>query len=134
MKKRALTYWISLAVGIVLFVGVAAIRNLLSLTDEAEILSALCDAFFVPGALLVCAGLLSLSAKEGVFDMLFYGCKSLLVLFSPLRKPEKHQRYWDYKQMKEASREKFQPGILMVGLGFILVAGICLYFYYQVIG
>lgn len=133
MKKsrNALIYWVSLAVSAALFLLVAFNRDLFDLTERTEILSALCDAFFVPGALMVCIGLLSLSAKEGIFDMLGYGFKSLLVLFAPFGKPKKHKYYYDYKQEKAAKRGKMHPGPLMIGIAFLLLAGVCLVFYYH---
>ena len=42
----------------------------------------------------------------------------------------KHQHYYDYKMAKEANRGKGTHAPLLVGLAFILLAGVCLIFYY----
>ena len=88
----------------------------------------MCDALFVPGALLTCVGLLTFTAREGVLDIISYGFRNLLVLFAPGK--HKHQHYYDYKMAKEANRGKGTHAPLLVGLAFILLAGVCLIFYY----
>ena len=77
-------------------------RSIWTLSEREEILSGLCDALFVPGALLTCVGLLTFTAREGVLDIISYGFRNLLVLFAPGK--HKHQHYYDYKMAKEASR------------------------------
>ena len=103
-------------------------RSIWTLSEREEILSGLCDALFVPGALLTCVGLLTFTAREGVLDIISYGFRNLLVLFAPGK--HKHQHYYDYKMAKEANRGKGTHAPLVVGLAFILLAGVCLIFYY----
>lgn len=127
-SKRAMPYWICIAIGALIFAGVASMRSIWTLSEREEILSGLCDALFVPGALLTCVGLLTFTAREGVLDIISYGFRNLLVLFAPGK--HKHQHYYDYKMAKEANRGKGTHAPLMVGLVFILLAGVCLIFYY----
>ena len=68
-------------------------------------------------------------ARGGVFDIFSYGAHSLLVLFTPFRKPEKHQHYYEFKLIKELRRKKTKPYALAMGLFFLALAGICLIFY-----
>ena len=115
-------------IGALIFAGVASMRSIWTLSEREEILSGLCDALFVPGALLTCVGLLTFTAREGVLDIISYGFRNLLVLFAPGK--HKHQHYYDYKMAKEANRGKATHAPLLVGLAFILLAGVCLIFYY----
>lgn len=69
-SKRAMPYWICIAIGALIFAGVASMRSIWTLSEREEILSGLCDALFVPGALLTCVGLLTFTAREGVLDII----------------------------------------------------------------
>ena len=131
-NRRGLVWLVDFGIGIALCAAMILGRGVLRETSEKAILSGLCDAFFVPGILLVCFGALAFSAYGGIFDMLAYGAHSLLVLFTPFRKPEKHMRYYEYKLMKEARRKKPRPVTLTVGCLFILLAGVCLVMYNRI--
>ena len=130
MKKRLLPWLIELGVSLLVFLAVVLFRGVFRSTDTAAIYSGLCDAFFVPGALLVCFGLLAFCARGGVFDIFSYGAKSLKVLFTPFGKG-RHQRYFDYKMQKEANRGKPRPFTLYLGLFFIAAATVCLVLFNQ---
>ena len=113
-------------IALAVFGAVAASKGLFTAQDSRQILYILCDAFFVPGIFLFCFGVLAFCAYGGVFDMLAYGAHSLLVLFTPFRKPEKHQKYYEYKLMKDARRQKPKPRTLILGACFLLLATVCL--------
>ena len=130
MKKKAVPYLIEAGIAFAVALLVAWHRGVFSSTDRAQILGGLCDAFFVPGALLVCFGLLAYCARGGVFDIFSYGVKSLKVLFTPFGKG-RHQRYYDYKMQKEANRGKPRPFTLYLGLFFIAAAAVCLVMFNQ---
>ena len=132
MRKRYLPWLIVLGIALAVFFPVAASRGVFNGADEATVYGGLCDAFFVPGIFLACFGLLSLCARAGTFDIFGYGARSLLVLFTPFRKPEKHQRYYDYKLMKELRRGKVKPYTFTIGLLFLALSGICLILYNRV--
>ena len=83
---------------------------------------------FCAGRAADLCGLLTFTAREGVLDIISYGFRNLLVLFAPGK--HKHQHYYDYKMAKEANRGKGTHAPLLVGLAFILLAGVCLIFYY----
>ncbi|MBQ7455596.1 MAG: DUF3899 domain-containing protein [Clostridia bacterium] len=128
-EKRWLPWVIDLGIGIVLFFAVAAYRQVFTAAEETVILSGLCDAFFVPGILLVCFGLLAISARGGAFDMLSYGFHSLLVLFTPFRKPENHEKYYEYRLRRAERRKKPKPCTFIVGVLFLALAVMCLLMY-----
>ena len=79
-------YAVCIGIGLLMVLGILASKNVLELTSALEIYGAVCDAFFVPGILYLCLGLLVLVSGTGQFDMLSYGMHSLLVLFTPLKK------------------------------------------------
>ena len=45
-------------------------------------------------------GLLIISTATDFFDMLTYGFKSLVVLFTPFKNPKDHPRFYEYDQMR----------------------------------
>ena len=79
-------------------------------------------------SLRTCLVLMTCTAREAVPYIISYGFRNLLVLFAPGK--HKHQHYYDYKMAKEANRGKATHAPLLVGLAFILLAGVCLIFYY----
>ena len=118
-----------IALSLLAALAVALYRGVFTAGDPLDVYGGLSDAFFVPGILLVCFGLLAFAARGGVFDMISYGARSLWVLFTPFGKPEKHQRYYEYKLEKEAKRGKPKPRTLILGLVFLALSGLCLILY-----
>ena len=125
-KRRWVGYLITVLIAAAMAAGVFFSRGGLTLTAPADILGALCDGLFVPGILLTGIGLLILVAGEGFFDIMSYGVHSFLVLFTPLRKAEKHEHYFDYKMARAARRKKTRNVLLWVGLAYVAAAGVCL--------
>lgn len=125
-KRRWVGYLVTVLIAVAMAAGVFISRGGLMLTAPADILGALCDGFFVPGIVLTSLGILVLVANEGFFDIMSYGLHSFLVLFTPLRKAEKHEHYFDYKMARAARRKKPRNVLLWVGLAFVAAAGVCL--------
>lgn len=115
MKK----YIIAAGVGGILAAVVLAIQGYGNAASTAERYRILCDAFTVPGLVLILTGILSWVAGEGLFDGLSYGIRSLFRGFTRWE----HIRYGDYIQGKQ---ETWQPGgygaLLLTGGGFLLPA------------
>ena len=130
-SKQRITPWlIELGLSLAVAAAVAAYRGVFTAQDPLRVYSGLCDAFFVPGALLCCFGLLSFCARGGAYDIFSYAAKSLKVLFTAFGK-ERHQHYYEYKLEKEAKRGKGKPVTLLMGLGFLAAAGLCLVLFNQ---
>ena len=91
----------------------------------------LSDGFFVAGLLMTGVGALVLVASTDFFDIFTYGFKSLLVLFTPLKKPREHMTFFDYKQERAGRRGGKQFFLLFTGLAFLLLALACLWVYYN---
>ena len=122
-KKRRWVAWLVTAlIAGAMAAGVFFSRGGLTLTAPADILGALCDGLFVPGILLTGIGLLILVAGEGFFDIMSYGVHSFLVLFTPLRSPEKHDRFIDYKTRRAEKRRPAQWFLLIVGVIYLALA------------
>jgi hypothetical protein len=63
------------------------------------------DGCFVSGMIFTGMGMLLWVSSTGFFDIFGYAMKSLLVLFSPLKKPGEHPHYYEYKCEKEEKRK-----------------------------
>ncbi|MCH5286359.1 MAG: DUF3899 domain-containing protein [Christensenellaceae bacterium] len=135
MKKdrRWLAWLITLAIGLALAAGVLASRGGFDQTTGLDMMSALCDACFVPGIMLTGVGILVLVASDGFFDILSYGAHSLLVLFSALRSPEKHESYYDFKTRRTERRKRPDRVVLWSGLIFLAAAVVFLIIYYSML-
>ena len=76
-SKYIITFVVGLLIGLVVFV----IKDAFVLEDSKKIIAVLIDASFVPGILMVCFGLLVVSANGGTFDMLVFGTRQFFNLF-----------------------------------------------------
>lgn len=135
MRERFRRYGTSYAACIViglLIAGLVAISADFgagqTLSMNARILS---DGCFVAGLIMTGVGLLVWISTTGFFDMFSYGFHSLLVLFSPLRKPEGHETFYDYKMAKDERRGRPMAALVVVGAGYILTSLLCLAVYYM---
>lgn len=78
------------------------------------------DALFIPAVMwLGLAGLMWVSTT-GFFDIFSYAFKSLLVLFSTLKKPSDLGSFYDYKLEKEEKRTGKAVSITMLLVGGLL--------------
>ncbi len=129
--QRWLQYGVSALVGLALSLTVAVSRGLSSSVNLAWNARYLSDGFFVAGLLMTGVGALVLVASTDFFDIFTYGFKSLLVLFTPLKKPREHMNFFDYKQERAGRRGGKQFFLLFTGLAFLLLALACLWVYYN---
>lgn len=129
--QRWLQYGVSALVGLALSLTVAVSRGLSGSVNLAWNARYLSDGFFVAGLLMTGVGALVLVASTDFFDIFTYGFKSLLVLFTPLKKPREHMTFFDYKQERAGRRGGKQFFLLFTGLAFLLLALACLWVYYN---
>lgn len=128
-------YIICFLVGAALCVFILVNRNVIAITDKKELFKTLCDAFTVPGVILILFGVLLLIANAGAFDGVSYGIRRAIAALIPVYRG-KVEKYAEYKEKKEQKREtdkgfscKF---MFFVGLGFFAVSLIFLALYYSV--
>ena len=104
MKKKLLQYGITAVVGALIAWWVMDVEGLFVITGAPEHTKAiLCDAFFVPGILLVMIGALVWIATTGFFDSLGYAAKTAVHIFLPFIKTER-KSFYDYKMEKAEKR------------------------------
>ena len=90
----------------------------------------LSDGFFVVGFLMTGLGALVWISTTGFFDMMSYAVRSLMVLFTGLRRPKEYPSFYDYKVERDARRAKPQWMLLIMGVAYLALSGICLAVYY----
>lgn len=124
--KGYLKYIITSAVGLLFTFLIILSKGLFKEDEIKEIYKILTDAFFAPGILIFCFGLLVYVSNEGVFDIFSYGMKSFFNLFRT--KPEKQTSYHEYKLAKH-EHDKPIVFFLIVGACFVAISLIftCLY-------
>lgn len=121
-------YFITLIVGFLAVAGILWYKDILAQTELVKIFHILCDAFFVVGTLLSCAGLMVFSTNEGTFDMIVYGVNSFLDLFRATSR-KKYETFYDYKESRADKKLPF--GFLIICGLFFLAVSFAMYFLYR---
>lgn len=128
--KKAVPYFVSAVVGMVVFTIIVCTKKIWNYDDGKQVLRILSDAFFVPGVILAGVGLLIFASNGGAFDMLSYAFIRFCDLF---RRDVRNKKYKDFYEYREAKKDKKRgmAFMLIVGVIFIALAGIMLIAYYQ---
>ena len=131
MKKKLLQYGISTAVGLLLAVWVLSAEGFFLLYKDAvakgmvaQLMMILCDAFFVPGILILCLGIMTWIATTGFCDAIRYAMHVATHTILPFFTQSKTKQYYDYKTEREEHRSKPLVFLIFVGIGFCLVSAI----------
>ena len=133
-NKKLLKGLITLAIGLMLS-GAVAVWQGFSLSIPAALMArTLSDGFFVAGLLFTGLGALVWVSTTGFFDIFTYAGKSLLVLFSPMKQPEKLKKFYEYKADKDEKRKKADFTLLIVGAAYLLLSFAFLGGYYAMMG
>ena len=128
---KAIYYAIHALAELALAFAVARLRGL-DFSKGAQLNARyLSDGFFVIGLLATGFGLLIWVSTTGFFDIMGYAVKSVVVLFSSLKKPKDHLSFYDYKQIKNETRGKPHYALLLSGVACILLSLACLAVYYR---
>lgn len=134
MRKKwslvLLRYGITAAVGLVISALTAWRQGFAWTLPFAQNARYLSDGCFVAAILLVGVGALTWISCTGFFDIFSYAVKSLLVLFTSLRKPKDQIGFYEYKLLKEEKRGAAPRFILYVGLLFTGLSVLFLALYY----
>ncbi len=129
--RRLIKYTIcALATGIVSYLSAVAWGFKIG-EPPIENIRALSDGCFTGGFVTAGIGALMLISTTGFFDMFGYAFKSLGVLFTSLKNPKQHAKYFDYKSEKAEKRAKPTYFMLFTGLAFIALSVLFLYLYYN---
>lgn len=132
-KKTLISMAVQLAVALVIGGMIASSQGLSA--QKAAYLNCrfLSDGLFVSGMIFTGMGLLLWISTTGFFDIFGYAMKSLLVLFTPLKKAADHPHYYEYKCEKDEKR-KGKPithTVLAVGVLTLVLSLVCLALYYR---
>lgn len=125
--KKALSYIIPAVLCAAIAIIILAARGAFGKTGM-QLMMDLCDAFFVPGALMTGFGLLVFATNGGSFDMLAFGIRKLFDLFKRDLTKVKYRTFYDYRQAQKEKKRSFWS-YLIVGLVFIAVAVVFLLVY-----
>lgn len=118
MSRR---WWVNLAKygGSALFIGLAAWLYLgaydfpdASLVEKYRLL---CDAFTIPGVILLMLGCLIWASGQGALDGVTYALRYAIYSLIPGKLLERSEKYGDYIQRKRENRLK--------GYGFLFITG-----------
>lgn len=127
-------YTAAVFAGLVIAFPVALLRGL-SLGQAAYLNARYCsDGFFVAAMLITGVGILVWISTTGFFDILSYAAHNMQVLLSALWRPKEHKTYYDYKAMRDEKRGKPLYFLVIVGVGYLILAAICLGLYYNLPG
>ena len=121
MKTKLLQYGITTLVLALFSLAIMFANNLFSETDSQKVMKILTDAFFAPGIIAMCFGLLIVASNGGTFHILSYGMQSFINLFVKDRSKIKYKTYFDYKQAMSDNKKPF-GFILLVGLVFVAIS------------
>lgn len=129
LKSILLRYGISMAAGGILAALTLNLHGYREMTELVDQYRLLCDAFTIPGVILLMVGLLVWIAGEGMFDSLTYLGRSFFWMFNQA----KPVRYFDYIQEKRANRKHIRCGFLLLsGAIYLAVALIFMALFYKV--
>lgn len=124
-KKKLLNYVATSAVALVMVFIVCLAKSIFSYDESEMIMRILCDAFFVPGIVLFCFGLLTVFNSVGTFDGLAFSFKAMARVAKNYRNDESQPKtYYDYKESVKGKR-KVAWHLLIVG-GIVAAIGIIL--------
>ena len=118
MKNRRATFLklgVSTLISLLVALAVLATHGFWQAEDPAERCRLLCDAFFVPGALLVSAGALIFVSNLGIFNGISYAARYVARMFVPWS-GRRDESYGDY-----VSRRAEKGNI--TGYGFLFLVG-----------
>ncbi len=121
-KTKIWPFLASFLSGLIVSLAVARGRGLGSGQSPAMNARWLSDGFFVAAVMEVGLGaLILISSSTDFFDMISYGFRSLLVLFTPFRKPEDQKSYYEFKLERQKKRvgpkwHLFISGVLLLAL------------------
>ena len=129
MRKYS-KYIITFVVGLLMALVVFVIKDAFVLKDSKKIIAVLIDATFVPGILMVCFGLLVVSANGGTFDMLVFGTRQFFNLFRKKFNREEAQSFYEYRKAKSENKNEFWY-LIIIGLVYLALSTIFLIIYYN---
>ena len=130
LKTKIICYVTSIIVNAYLVYSYATSRDIgaLAQVDQYHIL---CDAFFLPGLIMVFLGLLMVMNNLGALDTMAYGFSYVLHMLAP-GAFDKMDSYLDFIEKRRANRGSGYGFLLVVGTVMVVIAIVFLVLYYSV--
>ncbi len=114
-------------VGVVLVVGCLFIYKIHVAVTTAEVLTSICNSFFVVGGIFLFLGLLLWCTNHGAFTGLTYGIKRVFDGKRLVRNLKERETYGDYRARKLAKQKDYLHFIL-IGVIFLIISIILIFF------
>jgi hypothetical protein len=122
LVKEYKEYVITTAVAAVLAILLILSRGIFQEKELDMIITIISDAFFIPGVLLICVGLIVYASNEGLFLSISYGFKVIGRTITAKKDErlmdEKYHEYYARQIEKKAKCKHF----LIVGAAFIVIS------------
>ncbi len=132
-KKTLISYGVQFVIAALIAYLVAEAQGLRIGQEAYLVCRYLSDGLFVSALVFVSFGALMWISTTGFFDIFSYAFNSLLVLFTPLKKPSEQKHYYEYKSEREAKRQgkPVTHTVLITGLIFLALSLLALMLYYK---
>ena len=134
LRNNLMKCAIALAGSLVLAYAFVALRvdmTNLGAVEPVELYRILCDAFTIPGLLLLMFGLLMTISNQGALDGVAYVVKNAVKMLIPAAAADM-ERYKEYLERRKANRVKGYGFLYVVGAVCLGIAGIFLVLFYSV--
>ena len=130
LKKRLFRYGISGLFCIGMAGLYAGLRDFFSLSRVEQYL-VLCDAFTIPGMLLILLGMMVFLSNHGALDGLGYVLSYAFKALIPGKK-DRQERYFDYVERKHSEGKAMGYGFLFITGGIsLLISFVFMFLFYQ---
>ena len=122
-------YAVTLLICLAMAIGIYALRGGLAAVEWEAQAALLCDACFIPAALMLCICALMFVSNDGLFDIISYGVQKMLRLVLSEKKQAAYPKtFYDYKQAKWENAKTPVLHLLAAGLTFMALAVMFLVF------
>ena len=122
MKKNFTGYAVTVLCGAALFAVILVLHGFFTAETVLDRYRILCDAFTIPGVIIIMFGLLFLIANTGALDGISYAVRGLGRQLIPFLRIQ-NEKFYDYVQRKSAKRKKRSCAFLFItGAAFLAAA------------
>ncbi len=131
MKNTLKKYVIASVVALILAMLIMYWQGIFEAETTQQIMQAISDGFFIVGFMYFGFGLLFVAAHAGTLDIISYGFRSVIWLFTPFRKTRDEGGYYEYKMKKKEKRKAVPYFLIWIGIALILISVVFLVLYYN---
>ena len=115
------TYFITAVIGLVVSVFTCVSRSIFEAETATDVFTILSDAFFIPGALFLCLGLILYAANEGIFNGLSYGMKVLgRSLFAKKHEKVINEEFHEYHARVSKKKTKIKHFLIVGAVNVVI--------------